>query len=55
MINQSLYFQAQDRQLEPRPMIEDPLENHIEAVRAMKATLRKPEVRSENGVIIIDD
>lgn len=49
------HCQAQDRALAPPPLVENALQNHIEAVRAKKATLKKVDVRIENGIIIIDE
>lgn len=47
-------IQSNERVLEPRPPVVDPLHDHMEDVRARARTLRKVDVRTENGTIIID-
>lgn len=47
-------MQADDRILAPKSPAADALRDHIEEVRAKALTLRKVEVRKENGVIVID-
>lgn len=47
-------MQASKRVLSPKPPEMDQLRKHIEEVRAKAITLKKVDVRKENGIIIIE-
>lgn len=47
-------MQANERILPPAPPVVDPLREHITKIQEQARALKKVEVRTENGVVIIN-